>query len=113
MDGDALDTLVFAPPVALVVTDSAGCCIHASERFAALVGTEPRGDRWIANVAAADRPIVAGAVARAASLGVPATVRCRIERPGERDRWIELELAPRVDRRGVPIGTIGVARLDV
>lgn len=113
MDGDALDHLLAAAPVALVVTDSAGRCSHASDRFARLVGADPRGDRWIASVAAEDRPVVAGAVARAAALGVPATVHCRIGDLGERARWIELELAPRLDGQGVPIGAIGVARLDV
>jgi diguanylate cyclase (GGDEF)-like protein len=113
MDGDSLDRLLAAAPVALVVTDSAGRCTHASERFALLVGADPHGDRWMASVFADDRPIVAGAVARAAALGVPATVHCRIGSHADRERWIDLELAPRLDGQGVPTGAIGVARVDV
>lgn len=113
MDGDALDHLLAAAPVALIVTDSAGRCTHASERFALLVGADPHGDRWIASVVSDDRPVVAGAVARAAALGVPATVHCRIGNGPDRDRWIELELVPRLDSQGVPIGAIGVAHVDV
>jgi diguanylate cyclase (GGDEF)-like protein len=113
MDGDVLDSLLLAAPVALVVTDGAGRCTHFSERFARLVGTDPRGDAWIANVVAEDRPAVAGAVARAAALGIAATVHCRIGHTAEHERWIELELAPRVDDAGTPMGAIGVARIDV
>jgi GGDEF domain-containing protein len=113
MDGDVLDHLLSAAPVALLVTDSAGRCIHASARFAELVGGDPAGDRWMASVAAGDRRLVAGAVVRASARGEGATVHCRIVAGGSRERWVELELVPRIDSNGVAVGAIGVARVDV
>ncbi len=110
MDRRGLELAVAAVPVAMMVLDTSGRCVNASDRYRELMGTNPLGHSWLTAVESGDRPEVVSALARVRDTRKLATVRCRIGAP---DRWVELAVQPLVDEKGRWYGSSAVATVEL